>query len=276
MLTQAQIDFFNEHGFLRIEQVYSPAEIGRMSDELAYMMETFAIWEGGWRGAWRKEYMEAEEDQKAVLVHIHELHHYSAAWMRAITKPELAEAVGALLPSDSVEVHHSTLHAKAPEAGAPFPMHQDDPFYPHADGRYIDALVHVDNADEESGCLKFLTGSHKLGKLQHITGPDIEPYLPTDQYRLADAVSVPARAGDVIVFHLWTVHGSALNRSGRWRRLVRIGFRDPRNLQEGGAAMGRPGLLVKGVRPKVEGVEINVYGNWTPSLSAAISAVKNR
>lgn len=107
MLIQAQIDFFNEHGFLCLEQVYSPNEIGRMSNELAYLMETFAIWEDGWRGAWRKEYMETEEDQKSVLVYLHELHHYSA------------EAVGDLLPSEGDEVHHSTLHAKAPGPGRP-------------------------------------------------------------------------------------------------------------------------------------------------------------
>src|SRR5260370_15875752 len=124
MLTQQQIDSFHENGFLRVEQIYSPAEIGQMSDELKYMMDTFAHWEGGWRGDWRKEYMEADDDAKAVLVHIHELHHYSASWMRAITKPELAEVIGELLPSDSVEVHRSTLHAKAPAAGTPLPMHQ--------------------------------------------------------------------------------------------------------------------------------------------------------
>jgi hypothetical protein len=263
MLTQDQIAFFQENGFLRIKQVYSPDEVSRMSDELNYIMETFANWNAAWRGPWRKDYIEAEEEPKAVLVGIHELHHYSAAWTHALTNPRLAEAVGTLLDSDSVEIHHSTLHAKAPGAGAPFPMHQDVPFYPHEDGRYIDALVHLDNADEQSGCIKFLAGSHKLGKLEHITGPETEPHLPTDKYRLEDAVSVPAKAGDVVVFHLWTVHGSSVNHSGRWRRLVRVGFRDPRNRQEGGQALGRPGILVRGVRPKVEGVEVNVYGNWS-------------
>ena len=164
--------------------------------------------------------------------------------------------------SAAVEIHHNTLHAKGPEAGAPFPMHQDIPFYPHADGRYIDALIHIDNADEESGCIKFLAGSHKLGPLEHITGPDTEPHLPTDRYPLEDAVSVPARSGDVEVFHLWTVHGSSVNRSGRWRRLVRVGFRDPLNRQEAGQALGRPGLIVYGVRPKDEGIKVDVYGNW--------------
>jgi phytanoyl-CoA hydroxylase len=264
MITQAQIDFFNENGFLRLEQVYSPAETQAMSDELNTVMQTFANWDSAWRGPWRKDYIEDEQDQKPQLVSIHELHHYSAAWTRAITKPELGEAVARLMGSDCVEIHHSTLHAKAPGKGAPFPMHQDVPFYPHQDGRYIDALVHMDKADEMSGCIKFLAGSHKLGKLPHITGPETEPYLPTDQYRLADAVSVPAEPGDVVVFHLYTVHGSAVNQSGRWRRLVRVGFRDPLNIQEGGQAIGRPGIIVRGVRPKLEGVEVNVYGNWQP------------
>jgi len=265
MLTQAQIDYFNENGYLRVEQVYSPDEIAHMRDDLSYMMDKSAFWEAGWRGDWRKEeqYMAADENAKAVLVHIHELHHFSTAWMHAITKPELADIASELLACDSIEVHHSTLHAKAPEAGTPFPMHQDDPFYPHLNGQYVDALVHVDLADEQSGCLKFLPGSHKLGKLQHIMGAEVEPHLPTQQYRITDAVSVPANPGDVVFFSIYTIHGSALNRSGRWRRLVRIGLRDPRNPQVGGTATGRPGLMVKGVRPKVEGVSVDVYSNWT-------------
>ena len=58
-----------------------------------------------------------------------------------------------------------------------------------------------------------------------------------------------------------------MNLSGRWRRLVRLGFRDPQNRQEGGQAMGRPGLIVKGVRPKVEDTEVDVYGNWRPAAA---------
>ena len=265
MLTQAQIDFFNENGYLRVEQVYALEEIATLRDDLAYMMDKFAFWEAGWRGDWRKDaaYMAADEDAKAVLVHIHELHHFSTAWMHAVTKPALADIASDLLGSDSIEVHHSTLHAKAPEAGTPFPMHQDDPFYPHANGQYVDALVHVDLADEQSGCLKFLPGSHKLGKLEHIRGPEVEPHLPTQQYRIQDAVSVPANPGDVVFFSIYTIHGSALNRSGRWRRLVRIGLRDPRNPQIGGLATGRPGLMVKGQRPFVEGTAVDVYKNWS-------------
>jgi phytanoyl-CoA hydroxylase len=259
-LTKEQYDFFHENGFLRLEQVYTPDEIACMSDELNYVMQTFAEWSPGWVGPWRKEYLTEEEDKKSVLVAIHELQHYSAAWNRAISKPELVEPISRLLDSDALELHHVTLHAKSPGAGTPFPMHQDLPFYPHEDNRYVDALVHLDDADEEAGCIKFLAGSHKLGKLEHIMGEGVSPHLPTDKYRLQDAVSVPAKKGDVVLFTLWTIHGSAVNKSGRWRRLVRLGFRDPQNLQVGGQALNRPGYMVKGVRPKIEGQEIKVYG----------------
>ena len=275
MLTQEQVDFYRENGFIRLEQVYDPAELRQMSDELDYIIQNFANWGAAWRGPWREKYMSEEEDKNATLVAIHEMHHFSAAWTRAIANPVLAEALSQLLPSECVELHHTTLHAKPPDAGAPFPMHQDMPFFSHEDGlRYCDTLVHLDDADETSGCIKFLRGSHRLGALQHILGPETAPHLPTDRYRLEDAVSVPAKAGDVVVFSLWTIHGSAVNHSGKWRRIVRMGYRDPANPQIGGQAMGRPGVIVRGVRPKIEGQEVNVYGNWAPSRTATAAAAK--
>lgn len=263
MLAPAQIAAFREQGFLRLEQVYSPAEVARLGEELDHVIHTFADWGAGWKGPWRGEYMDAEQDRRAVLVAIHELHHYSAAWYRAIGQPALTEALGQLLESDCVELHHTTLHAKPPDGGAPFPLHQDLPFYEHEDGlKYLDVLVHLDDADEESGCIRFLPGSHRLGPLRHVLGPETAPHLPTGEYRLDEAVSVPARAGDVVIFTLWTVHGSNVNRSGAWRRVVRMGYRHPANPQVAGQAMGRPGVIVRGVRPRVEGQALSVYGNW--------------
>ena len=43
-----------------------------------------------------------------------------------------------------------------------------------------------------------------------------------------------------------TVHGSDPNRTNRWRRLVRTGYRDPHNVQVGGHNSGVRGLIVRG------------------------------
>jgi ectoine hydroxylase-related dioxygenase (phytanoyl-CoA dioxygenase family) len=81
------------------------------------------------------------------------------------------------------------------------------------------------------------------------------PHLPTDQYQLADTTPVPARRGDVVCFNINTIHGSYLNITSEPRRLVRMGYRHPDNAQLGGQAMGRPGVMVVGTRPRRDGQE---------------------
>ena len=57
---------------------------------------------------------------------------------------------------------------------------------------------------------------------------------------------MPADTGDVVLFSYYTVHGSALNRTSQWRRLVRFGYRDPANAQVAGTAHGRQGPMLCG------------------------------
>jgi phytanoyl-CoA hydroxylase len=175
-----------------------------------------------------------------------------------VTHAKLTKAMSDLLGPD-VELHHSTLHIKPPQTGHPFPMHQDNPFYEHSDGRFVDVLVHLDDTRHENGEIRFLDGSHKLGALVHITqtpeGP-CTPHLPTDIYRLEETVPVPAKRGDVVCFSIYTIHGSYINTTDKPRRLVRIGYRDPRNIQTAGQSWGRPGLMVRGYRDRRNGQEL--------------------
>jgi phytanoyl-CoA hydroxylase len=252
MLTRDQVTFYNEHGYLRIPQLFTPDEIDELADELDRLVHDWAVTDQGWTGPWRKAYMNEETERKSKLTAMHDLQFYSAAWMRAVTGRKIAEAMCDLLGSN-VELHHSTMHIKPPESGHPFPMHQDSPFYEHETGAYVDVLVHLDDTRHENGEIRFLDGSHKLGKLEHITktadGP-CSPHLPTDRYRLEDTVPVPAQRGDIVCFNVYTIHGSYLNTTDKPRRLVRVGYRDPLNVQLAGQSCGRPGLMVAGYRDR--------------------------
>ena len=258
MLTQEQIIFYHEHGFLHIPQVFTPAETDELSDELDRLVQEWAFTSPGWTGPWRQAYMNPETEQKSKLTAMHDLQFYSSAWLRAVTQPKLTKAMSDLLGPD-VELHHSTLHIKPPQTGHPFPMHQDNPFYEHSDGCYVDVLVHLDDTRHENGEIRFLDGSHKLGALVHITqtpeGP-CTPHLPTDMYRLEETVPVPAKRGDVVCFSIYTIHGSYINTTDKPRRLVRVGYRDPRNIQTAGQSWGRPGLMVRGYRDRRDGQEL--------------------
>jgi ectoine hydroxylase-related dioxygenase (phytanoyl-CoA dioxygenase family) len=252
MLTQEQIDFYNEHGYLRIPQVYMPEETDWLADELDRLVEDWAFTSPGWTGPWRQAYMDAATEKQSKLTAMHDLHLYSEAWSMAVTHPKLTEAIAELI-GPNVELHHSTMHIKPPQTGHPFPMHQDNPFYEHTNGRYVDVLVHLDDTSHANGEIRFLDGSHKLGALKHITmtedGP-CTPHLPTDEYSLEETVPVPAKRGDVVLFSIYSIHGSYINTTKAPRRMVRVGYRDPQNTQVAGQSLGRPGLLVRGYRER--------------------------
>lgn len=199
--------------------------------------------------------MDASTEKKSKLVALHDLQFYSQAWCQAVMHPVLVDAMADLL-GPNVEFEHTTLHAKPPETGHPFPMHQDWAFYEHEDDRYVDVLIHLDDTDDNNGCIRFLDGSHKLGPLKHVTetkdGP-CTPHLSTDKYRLEDTVPGPARRGDVVCFNVLTIHGSHINKTSRMRRLVRVGYRHPENVQTSGRTLGRPSMMVRGMRNRMPG-----------------------
>ncbi|MEM7347471.1 MAG: phytanoyl-CoA dioxygenase family protein, partial [Chloroflexota bacterium] len=248
MLTQNQIDFYNEHGFLHVPEVYSVAETEGLSNAMDSLVEDWALTTPGWTGPWRQAYMDPEIEKKVKLTALHDLHLYSSAWAQAIIHPKLVAVLSDLL-GPNVEFHHTTMHIKPPQTGHPFPMHQDNPFYEHQNGRYIDVLVHLDDTFHENGEIRFLAGSHKQGHIDHIIetadGP-CHPHLPADEYKLADTVPVPAKAGDIVLFNIDTIHGSYINQTKKPRRLVRMGYRDPQNRQLAGQSYERPGIIVSG------------------------------
>ncbi len=276
MLTQQQIDFYHENGYLHIPNVFNDGEIEAMRDDLNWMIDTWASRGIGWTGPWRKEIMDEATEGKSELIAMHDLHYYAASWMRGVTKPNLCEAMADLLGREQVALHHSTMHVKPCETGQPFPMHQDWAFYKHDDDRFVDVLVHLDDTCHENGEIRFLPGSHKQGALPHITqfadGTPCTPHLPQDVWRLADSVAVPARKGDVVCFNIFTIHGSYVNRTHDMRRMVRVGYRHPENRQTSGQSCDRPNLMVWGRRRRVQGAEL--FSTETSASAEAEHAVK--
>jgi len=254
-LTREQVDLYLEHGFLRIPQVFNRTEIDEMDLEFMGLLEDWSYTDQGWTGPWRNVYMDAVTEKKSKLTAMHDLHFYAQSWAKAVMNDKLCDSLADIL-GPNVELHHTTMHVKPPQTGHPFPMHQDWAFYKHNDGRYVDVLVHLDDTDDENGCIRFLDGSHKNGALEHITqtaeGP-CTPHLPTEKWRLEDTVPVPAKRGDVVLFNSHAIHGSRINKTNKLRRLIRMGYRDPENAQTEGQSLGRFGLMVRGFRPRSQG-----------------------
>ena len=168
--------------------------------------------------------------QEAVLKGFHNVQYHDAVFTRAVAHPRLVEVLTQVI-GPNVQLHHTKMLVKPPEKGAPFPMHQDYPYFPHERHSVLAASVHLDDTDEENGCLYLIPGSHDWGPLE------AHGESKTLEYGLGSGTPCPAAAGDVLLFNYLTVHGSGVNRSARTRRNVLFQYRDPADpplLRDGG------------------------------------------
>ena len=225
MLTKDQIDAYHRDGFVRVEGLFKPEEVCELAGDMVKIIEEWGEETIGWKGPWRQGYLAEEEQQNTKAVFLHNPQHYSAAWGRVIFHERMLACIQMLL-GKNIQWHHTVLHAKPPDRGTPFPMHQDYPFYPHDGTKFVDCLLHLDDAPLESGALHIVPASHKNGPIDHILGPDTAPHLPLDIYHpdKVDSVAIPSNAGDVVFFSYMAIHWSDCNRTNEWRKAVRFGY----------------------------------------------------
>ena len=74
MLTQEQIKFYNDHGYLHIPAVFNPVEIEELSDEMDRLVQDWALTNEGWTGPWRQAYMDPKTEKQSKLTSMHDLH----------------------------------------------------------------------------------------------------------------------------------------------------------------------------------------------------------
>jgi ectoine hydroxylase-related dioxygenase (phytanoyl-CoA dioxygenase family) len=216
------VEFYNENGYLLVKGVFTREETEQMRSAVDRIIQRAAASKYDHNSAWQGEYLPQEELRKLVLKGFHDVHYHDAAFLRALAHPNMTGVLSKLI-GPNVQLHHSKMLVKPPEKGAAFPMHQDYPYFPHQNHSMLAASVHLDNADMENGCLCVVPGSHKQGPLPHVGAH----YLNHKEYPLSMGIPCPAEAGDVLFFNYLTIHGSDVNRSGRYRRNVLFQYRDP-------------------------------------------------
>jgi ectoine hydroxylase-related dioxygenase (phytanoyl-CoA dioxygenase family) len=210
----AEADFYRENGYLLVRGVLDEREVDEMRVAIDRILETVAATGHDRSHTW------AGVDQSLQLKGFHDLTYHDGVFTRMVAHPRLVEVLTQLI-GPNVQLHHTKMLVKPPERGAPFPMHQDHPYFPHERHSVLAASVHLDETDEANGCLHVMPGSHRLGPLE------ARGDSKTVDYPLESGVACPAAAGDVLFFSYLTIHGSGVNRSPRTRRNVLFQYRDP-------------------------------------------------
>lgn len=237
-----RLNFYQENGYLHVKGLL------RREEALGYRDEARALADRQRNNdaTWSSVRAGADGDRMRIS-HCHDVQFHSAAFSRLIVDPRLMQAAQDLI-GPNVQLHHTKMFIKPPENGAPFPMHQDYPYFPHKKHTMMAVILHFDDAPVEKGCLRVVPGSHELGPLECI-GQD--HHLPEDRYSIDRAMPLPAEAGDAIFLSYLLAHGSGVNRSNEPRTTLLIQMRDPTDepMVEKHRSRGQ-GMMLAGIDPR--------------------------
>jgi ectoine hydroxylase-related dioxygenase (phytanoyl-CoA dioxygenase family) len=155
-----------------------------------------------------------------------------AAWR---TDRRLFELVAPLLGPDIKQIINQLHWKPAGSLAADFAFHQDARFrrprtcYRNLAASYVQTGIAVDPHTAESGALRVLPGSHRLGEVDLGAGAVMGVGAPEDTLRRAGLdpgalVEVELEPGDVALWSPFLVHGSGRNRSRHDRRFYLNGY----------------------------------------------------
>ncbi|MGE0800825.1 MAG: phytanoyl-CoA dioxygenase family protein [Lautropia sp.] len=213
--------FYEENGYVVVPDLLDPARVARLGAIVDELLQSAG------RLSKSDSHYDLEPSHTPAsprvrrLKDVRKLH---VAFDELARSPEVLDAVATLIGPDIRLSHPNVkINIKAAEYGSPVEWHQDWAGYPHTNDDLLSVGVPLDDCAIENGPLLVLPGSHRGPVYSHHNGAGyycstIDPTrntLPFDQ-----AVPLVGRRGMATFHHARIVHGSALNRSNRPRRLL--------------------------------------------------------
>nr|CAD7195951.1 unnamed protein product [Timema douglasi] len=224
MLTKEQKYFYQENGFIKLDNIFSDNEMDLMSRDYDRVFERKKS--QSLEATWKGDLMKKEIGGVPVSVlSIHNLQFHSAVFTKVLNNERLLDALEDIMGTPNILLHHTKAHLKPPEKGAPFVMHQDYHYFPFKKHSMVAVFIHMDDTTPENGGLAVYPGSHKLGPLEDkgvLEKGMHYHYIDQDKYPLSGATPVRAKRGDVLIFSYLLIHGSYLNATDRVRRMFLI------------------------------------------------------
>lgn len=149
--------------------------------------------------------------------------------------PRMAALLAPLIGGDLKQIINQ-IHWKAPGGKSEFAWHQDCQFrvpanaYRNLGGAYVQTGLAIDPHTPESGCMRFIPGSHRDGDLELETPLEVlgvamdDAVLRSAGLSPESAIEVALDPGDLALWSPFLVHGSGANRSNHRRRLYVNGY----------------------------------------------------
>jgi phytanoyl-CoA hydroxylase len=223
ILTQAQIDEYNEVGAIVVHNVLSPQEVQRLrrvTDEMVEKSRAIST---------HTDIYDLEDTHSAAQPRVRRIkqpHIVDPAYGDLVRHPRILAALRDLWGPD-IRFDTAKLNLKSAGYGAAVEWHQDWAFYPHTNDDLAAVGVMMDDMELANGPLMIIPGSHK-GPVHdhHFEGKFCGAMDPTKGgVDYTKAIPLTGPAGSITIHHVRAIHGSAVNTSNKDRRLLLFQFR---------------------------------------------------
>lgn len=221
-LSTEQCAQYEADGFVMLPSLLNADEVAVLRAEIARLaaIEDECVFREGATGTPKAMFRMHETDGPT-----------ASAPFRALSRtPRVLGAAQQVLKDDALYLHHCKLNMKGAIEGSVWPWHQDFGSW-HLDGirdpHLTTLMVMLDDATEIGGCLYFLPGSQKQGRVTP-RWDETTAYnfwaTPPDAVRevlreCGEPVAITGKPGDGVIFDCNLLHASSHNLSGhdRWQ-----------------------------------------------------------
>jgi len=224
ILTQAQIDEYNEVGAIVVRNVLSPEEVQRLrrvTDEMVEKSRAITT---------HTDIYDLEDTHTPAQPRVRRIkqpHNVDPAYGDLVRHPRILACLRDLW-GPNIRFDTAKLNLKSAGFGAAVEWHQDWAFYPHTNDDLAAVGVMMDDMELANGPLMIIPGSHKAPTVfdHHFEGRFCGAMDPTKaEVDYSKAIPLTGPAGSITIHHVRAVHGSAVNTSNKDRRLLLFQFR---------------------------------------------------
>ncbi|MDO8431726.1 MAG: phytanoyl-CoA dioxygenase family protein [Candidatus Binatus sp.] len=194
---------------LEAEQRHAKLTAGSYTFEIQRKLGTIVKW---------------EPDALELVQGVEPFAHLSSALRDWALDPRLVEPSKDVVGDEQIAMFTEKLNLKRAHKGGPIVLHQDFPYWSDVAkvaSRVATAMIFLDDANRENGCLEAVPGSHREGlqKRRSVEGfGSLE--LDPEAYDTSRLVALEVPAGSVVFFGPFLVHRSAPNRTDKDRRAL--------------------------------------------------------
>ena len=220
MLSDQQVAFFNENGYLAGIKMLEDAQINFLRNELTEIAD---VHHPGHKFYYEFHSNESS-DPSTILFHALGAWRIGPGFHDVLWNPRFLVAASQLLGNVPVRFWHDQLFWKPAKKGGVVAWHQDYSYWTRTKPvAHLTCWCGLDDATKENGCLQYIAGSHRWGLLpKPVLAGDIQgirDFLDDEQKKQFDHPQyAEVKAGEAIFHHSLTLHGSGENKSDKPRR----------------------------------------------------------